>query len=61
MTYYEANRIRAGKTAKDREKGAFARNTANKAKRTTWVQNSNSTNATFPRETCNGKRNRYLK
>jgi len=61
MTKYEEKRIRTGKTQKDRESGAFVRNAENKAKRATWSQSSTSTNANFPRETCNGKRNRYFK
>ena len=61
MTDYDQKRIRTGKTQKDREGNLFERNTQNKLKRAAWDQASNSTNANFPRETCNGRRNRYLK
>lgn len=61
MDIYEQKRIRTGKTAKDRASGATARNYSNKRERAEWGNNSSSTNSTFPRHTCNGRRNRSLK
>jgi len=57
---YEERRIRAGKTAKDRKSGATARNYSNKRERAQWCQDSNATDGSFPRHTCNGKRNRSV-
>ena len=52
---------RPGKTAKDRANGAFARNATNKRLRADWSNDKNASAGNFPKETCNGKRNRYLK
>jgi hypothetical protein len=54
-------KIREGKTKRDRESGATARTISNRLERAAWRNDPNSTNATFPRHTCNGKRNRFFK
>lgn len=51
---------RAGKTLRDRLSGATARNLTNKDLRVAWQQDSNCRNATFPTQTCNGKKNRSV-
>ena len=58
---YDAKRIRTGKTKKDRESGATARNETNKALRVEWQQTAEKSrfNRNFPVATCNGKRNRF--
>lgn len=55
-------KVRTGKTAKDRAKGAFAKNAENKALRAVWrnISTGSRSNANFPRHTCNGKRNRFF-
>ena len=60
MDQYEEKRIRKGKTLKDRQSGATARRYDNQRARTDWIQDSNATNSSFPRETCNGRRNRSI-
>ena len=52
-------KVRKGKTERKRANGATARNADNKAKRVAWQHGNGETNKTFPRETCNGKKNRY--
>ena len=61
MINYDQRRIRTGKTKKDRESGATARNIMNKRLRADWYDDNKSTAGSFPRQTCNGKKNRYLK
>ncbi len=53
--------INTGKTARKRLSGAPERNAANKLARVAWQHDSNCRNETFPRHTCNGKKNRYHK
>lgn len=48
-----------GKTRIDRESGAHQRNASNKSLRAGW-DNRGGSPATFPWETCNGKRTRAL-
>ena len=55
---YEQKRIRTGKTDKDRRSGATARGYSNKRERAAWGNDSGATAGSFPRHTCNGKRNR---
>jgi len=50
-------RPRIGKTAKDRKSGATERRLSNRSARTIWQQTYPSIG--FPRESCNGKKNRY--
>lgn len=55
---------RPGKTAKDKKSGAWERRFVNASKRVEWQKaNTKSAamrhNASFPREACNGKKNRY--
>jgi hypothetical protein len=52
---------RPGKTAKDRENGSIERNFHNKRMRQEWYNDHNATNNTFPRDTCNGHKNKYIK
>ena len=49
--------FRKGKTLRDREGGAKARNESNKAERAAWQNDSKATANTFPYHTCNGHRN----
>lgn len=60
---YELRRVRKGKTARDRARGAFERNAANKRMRADyqqdWLSKGNKSGKAFPKDTCNGKRNRY--
>lgn len=58
---YAAKRVRVGKTARDRASGAWGNRFTNRAARVSWQKERDSTNATFPRDSCNGKKNRYLK
>jgi hypothetical protein len=46
------------KTARDRANGALAQNKANVARRAEWQKGEIDE---FPRETCNGKKNRLLR
>jgi hypothetical protein len=48
--------MRAGKTEKDHRTGAWANRFENQAKRVSWQKGDLKTG--FPKETCNGKRNR---
>jgi len=50
---------RKGKTAKDKKTGAWSNRFDNRKMRDNWGNDSKSTNNTFPREACNGKKNRY--
>ena len=50
-----------GKTERKRNSGAPQRNASNKEQRSAWQMTSNATNATFPKYTCNGKKNRSVK
>lgn len=43
-----ADRIRHGKTAKDKRTGAWNARFTNRAARVEWQQDNRSTNATFP-------------
>jgi len=54
--------FRKGKTYRDRERGAAARNESNKAARRAWNNTTTGTrsHANFPWHTCNGKRNRIM-
>ena len=52
-------RPRWGKTKRDKENKAHARNADNKLIRAQWQNDGNkATQANFPYQTCNGKRNR---
>lgn len=51
--------MRIGKTKRDREAGAKARNIANKQARAAWDKDRKSPNAKFPATSCNGKKNRH--
>jgi hypothetical protein len=55
-------RSRKGKTLRDRKRGVFAKNIANKSARADWQNNHEHQHGLreFPWATCNGKRNRYL-
>lgn len=55
----EKRRIRVGKTKRDRDNGAAARNAQNKAARVVWRNDPNE--KVFPIGTCNGKRTRALR
>lgn len=57
MDKYE-DRIRHGKTHKDKERGVWSNRFANRDKRVAWQKSSNADNRNFPREACNGKKNR---
>jgi hypothetical protein len=62
MTTYDQKRIRTGKTLKDRMTNRPARNESNKILRAEWCGTSNDqvrSNRNFPKQTCNGKMNRY--
>mgnify|MGYP003482096336 CR=1 FL=1 len=61
MSKKEQKIMRPGKTAKDRKRGAVSTNAENKQKRADWSNDSNRSNANFPKDTCNGKKNRYTK
>lgn len=52
--------VRNGKTAKDRANKATERRLANQAARREWQNDNRSTNANFPYDSCNGKKNRYV-
>lgn len=47
--------MRSGKTDRDHKSGAWGNRFENRAKRVDW-QNTNG--KAFPKETCNGKRNK---
>ncbi len=51
-------KVRTGKTARDRANGALQRSADNKRARMDWDTDHRATNATFPRLSCNGKKNR---
>ena len=51
--------VRGGKTKEDRANGSWGNRFANRAARTEWGADARSTNATFPRHTCNGQKNRF--
>lgn len=51
--------VRTGKTKRDRENKATERRLANQAARREWQNDNRSTNANFPYDSCNGKKNRY--
>lgn len=54
-------RPRVGKTKKDKISGAANRNASNKAARAAWDNSgTRRTQATFPYQHCNGKRNRSV-
>lgn len=59
----KTGQFRIGKTKRDREAGAQARNRANKMERADWSNDSKRTNqkGSFPYHTCNGKRNRVVR
>jgi len=63
ITGKKSGEYRKGKTRRDRENGAHARNIDNKEARANWQNDSKATNdaKSFPYGTCNGKRNRALK
>lgn len=63
VTGKQPGEFRKGKTRRDRENGAQARNISNKNERAAWQGDSKATNdfKSFPYGTCNGKRNRALK
>ena len=48
------DKVRVGKTARDKKSGAWARNATNKLARASW---SNGAEKQFPAHTCNGKGN----
>jgi hypothetical protein len=52
-------KVRIGKTEKERKSGVHGNRFANRAKRVAWGKDNNATNSGFPRDACNGKRNRY--
>jgi len=57
--------MRPGKTAKDRHEGQHERNQRNKAARVAWQHDQRRlppaarNNNTFPKTSCNGKKNRH--
>ncbi len=56
---YQSRRRRVGKTAKQRKSGKLERNASNRSTRSDWCQDSRASNSTFPRQTCNGRKNRF--
>lgn len=52
---------RLGKTKKDHQTGAHRNRFANREARNAWLNDSKSTRADFPYETCNGKKGRRWK
>lgn len=48
--------MRKGKTARDHKTGAWSNRVENQAKRVAWQKGD--LKGGFPRETCNGKKNR---
>lgn len=71
MDMYELRRIRSGKTARERARGAASRTRQHQSARaeyTQWCSSSQSSNVSaqtawskFPWSSCNGKRTRALK
>jgi len=60
MTYVLNQTRRPGKTQRDRESGAQARNEANKRARVAWQHGDGRRGSNpFPKTACNGKKNRH--
>ncbi len=57
---YQARRRRVGKTAKDRKNSATETRLINREARTSWMSERGATNDTFPRASCNGRKNRFV-
>lgn len=60
MNQFDEKRIRRGKTARDRNSGAHARNAANRAQRGEWSRDggvSPRCTTEFPHWTCRGRTN----
>ena len=53
------NHVRVGKTKFEHAEGTHKNRFENRAARTAWGYSSNAANATFPRSSCNGKKNRF--
>ena len=50
--------MRKGKTVRDHTTGAWDNRFKNREARVAWQHDSHSTNKDFPKESCNGKKNR---
>jgi hypothetical protein len=51
-------RYRGGKTARERQNGVHENRFNNRRERVAWQQDPKASNANFPSQTCNGKKNR---
>ena len=48
LSFYEARRVRHGKTKKDHESGSWKQRFGNRDARVAWQHSTSATNATFP-------------
>jgi hypothetical protein len=55
----QCNHVRGGKTRREHADGTHGDRFSNRAQRVTWMA-SGEGNSTFPKGSCNGKRNRFL-
>ena len=60
LQYKNCNHYRGGKTKFDHDSGVWGNRFSNRALRTEWMRDSNADNKTFPKGSCNGRKNRFV-